>query len=1035
MNFGGWALKHRTLVLLVLVAAVLGGAVSARQLPSGIYPEVDFPRIGVVVRQGDAPPQVFQTSITRPVEQALMTVLGVERVRSRTIRGGAEIQLLFAPRTDMWRALQLAESSLNDVRTALPADTRIRVERLTPVSFPILSFNVSGPIDSRDLNELAEFTLRPAIARVPGVGRVGVLGGDVREMEVVVDPERAAAAHLRLEDIATRVRRAVPLVAVGRFERDRTLTTVIASAEATSAADLEGVPVGTDAAGAPIALGSVARVVEGAEDRLYRTSGPHGDSVLITVARLEGSSTPTVVRDVMAAVTALRATLPAGVTVEPVYDQGLLVGESIASVRDAILIGIALCLLVLGAFLRDVRAGLVAALAVPVTLAASFLVMLAVGQTLNLMSLGGMAVSIGLVVDDAIVVVEAIARRLEEGATPEEAALKGTNDLAAAVVGTTITTVIVFLPLAFLSGVVGKFFSALATTLTAAVVLSLFVALLVVPIAAARVMRARPTQTKRTERRWLGAWVRWSARRPWVGVLGTVSAVAFSAWALGHVPSGFMPSCDEGAFVIDYFTPAGTSLTDTDEAARRIERILRETPEVATFSRRTGAQINPTAVTLLNRGDFAVRLKSGPRRHADDVIASVRGRIEREVPVVRAEFVQILQDMLNDLSGTPRPVEVKIFGPDYAVLGRIAAQVAARVERVPGAVDVYGGVERPSSQLVVEIDRVAAGRLGLAAEDVSREVGDALLGTSAGSMRRFDRLLNIRVRLPDEVRFAPERFGSLPISFGPAGQVGLASVARLRDDEAPTVLLHEGLQPVVIVTADHQGRDLGGVVRDIQAALRDLRLPPGYRLEYGGQYAGQQESSRNLAIVALAGALLVLVVLVAQFGTLRPALAVLFTAPLALVGALGALWATDTPLNASSLMGCVLLVGLVVKNGILLMEVAEEHAHEHGGAYEDALAFAAERRIRPIAMTTLATLAGLMPLALAIGAGSEMQQPLAIAVIGGLSLSAVLSLAVLPALAAGLERARWGSPAAEGTAPNMPGTVSPLPSRPDEEVP
>lgn len=1003
MNVGSWAVRHRTLVLLILAAAAAGGAIASQRLASGIYPEVDFPRIGVVVRQGDSPPPVFQTTITRPVEQALMTVLGVQRVRSRTIRGGADIQLLFAPRTDMWRALQLAESSLNDVRSSLPADTRIRVERLTPVSFPILSFNVTGPLDPRDLNELAALTLRPAIARVVGVGRVGVLGGDVREMEVIVDPERAAAAHLRLEDLAQRIRRSIPLTSAGRFERDHTLATVVASAEATSGTDLGAVPIGLDANGTPRALDGLATVVEGAEDKLYRTSSPRGEAVLVTVARLEGASTPEVVRRVLAVVDALKPSFPAGVRVEPVYDQGLLVKESMASVRDAILLGVALCLVVLGAFLRDVRAGFVAAVAVPATLCVTFLAMFALGQTLNLMSLGGMAVSIGLVVDDAIVVVEAIARRLERGEAAIDAAREGTRELAAAVIGTTITTVIVFVPLGFLSGVVGKFFSALATTLCAAVVISLLVALFVIPITASVVMKPRPPRPEGRLARLTGRLVVWAARRPWAGLLGVALAVTVTLLALRHVPSGFMPTCDEGAFVIDYFTPAGTSLTDTDAAAAQIEGILRDTPEVETFSRRTGAQLNTTAVTLLNKGDFVVRLKSGPRRRADDVIASVRERIEREVPAVRTEFVQILQDMLNDLSGTPRPIEVKLFGPEQAVLERLAGEVTRRVAQVEGAVDVYGGVERPSTQVLVDIDRVAAARLGLTADDIAREVSDALLGVKAGSMRRFDRMIGIRVRFPDAIRYAPEQLGRLPISFGTNGQTSLDSVARLRVEGAPTELLHEGLQPVVIVTADHHGRDLGSVVRDVQSAVKGLELPPGYHLELAGQYEGQQQASRHMAIVALVGLLLVLVVLVAQFGALRPALAVLLTAPLALVGALGGLWVTATPLNASSLMGCVLLVGLVVKNGILLLELAEEHAAA-GSSYEEALRAAAQRRIRPIAMTTLATLVGLAPLALAIGSGAELQQPLAIAVVSGLGSSALLSLVVLPALAAGLER-------------------------------
>ena len=572
MKIADFALSNRSLVILVAAVAAIGGVLAAQTLPSGVYPELTFPRIAVVVRQGDAPPQVFEQNVTKPVEEALATVLGVVRVRSRTIRGGTQVQLYFAPDTDMWRALQLAQSSMSDIRSTLPPGANITVERLTPVSFPVLSFDVSGPIDSRDLRELTDMTIRPAIARVPGVGRVGALGGDVREMEIVVDPDRAAAQHLSLEAIAAKVRTAIPLSTVGRYEQDHTLTTVIASAEAMGPDDIASIPIGVGPSGAPVELGSVASVFEGAQDRFYRASGPHGDAVIVTVARLEGASTPEVVQRVLDAVDEVKPSLPAGVRIDPVYDQGWLVHESIASVRDAIVVGVVLCLLVLGVFLRDVRAGLVAALAVPATLAITFLLMRIFHQTLNLMSLGGMAVSIGLVVDDAIVVVEAIALRLEKGETPEEAARNGTGELAAAVIGTTITTVIVFLPLAFLSGIVGEFFGALAITLASAVVISLLIALFVVPIAAAAIMRRRPAKPPARYTGVVVRGVRWAAGRPWVGVLGTCLALAFSGYAAGHMPSGFLPEADEGAFVIDYYTPAGTSLSDTDAAARRIEQ-------------------------------------------------------------------------------------------------------------------------------------------------------------------------------------------------------------------------------------------------------------------------------------------------------------------------------------------------------------------------------------------------------------------------------------------------------------------------------
>ena len=319
MNLGGWSIRHRAFVLAALFVSVVGGIAAASTLASAIYPEVDFPRIVVVARGGDSPPDVFLTSVARPLEQALVTVLGVRRVRVRTIRGASEISLQFVPGTDMWRALQLVQARVNDVRGALPSETEIEVERLTPTAFPIVTFNLSGPLDSRALNELAEYVVRPALARVPGVGQVRVLGGDVREFEVILDPSRAAAARLRAQDVAARVRDEVALAAVGRFDRDRQLVTVMTSAEAHSLDDLASIPVALGPNGTVVPLGSVATITEGAVDRTARVGGPRGETVLLSVSRLEGASSPDVVRGVERVAQDLVRALPPGTRIEPVY--------------------------------------------------------------------------------------------------------------------------------------------------------------------------------------------------------------------------------------------------------------------------------------------------------------------------------------------------------------------------------------------------------------------------------------------------------------------------------------------------------------------------------------------------------------------------------------------------------------------------------------------------------------------------------------------------------------------------------------------
>jgi multidrug efflux pump subunit AcrB len=801
--------------------------------------------------------------------------------------------------------------------------------------------------------------------------------------------------------VADKIRAATVLEAVGRYDDAHQLVTVMASGEPRDAAELGALPVAAGAAGAPVPLSTIANVVEGAEDRLLRVSGPRGETVLLSVSRLPGASTPDVVARVRAAVRETAASFPAGVTVTPVYDQAALVDESMRSVRDAILIGIGLCLVVIALFLRDLRGGLVAALAVPITLGMTFVPVYLLGQSLNLMSMGGLAVAIGLVIDDAIVVVEAIRRRLVTGTVATGAIRDAVRELLAALIGTTATTVVVFLPLAALEGVVGRFFAALAVTLTAAVLLSLVVALTVVPLAAGRLMRPRPGAEPAST--WYGrAYHRAAApmlKRPWLGVVLAVALLAAGLVGTRFLETDFLPTMDEGAFVLDYFLPAGTSLTDADAVARKIEAVLRSLPEVSTYSRRTGAELGPAAATEVSRGDIMVRLKArGEReRDAEEVMEAARQRIAETIPEARVEFVQVLQDVLNDLSGTPRPIELKLFGSDYGVLRAKAQEVAARIRDVPGLVDLYPGFEADATELKLRIDAARAGRLGLSAADLANDLEAALRGVVASTIRRPDRPIGVRVRYPDEIRFDAAQIRTLPVLAGAAGLTTLDAVATAERATVPTALLRENLRPMVVVTADHQGRDLGSVASEVAARLHGLALPEGYTLEMGGQVRAQQQTFADLARVIGFGLLAVTVVLLAQFRRSRLAVVVLASVPLALVGAVLTLAVGGVPLNASSAMGCVLLVGLVVKNGILLLEQAEV-LRAGGLSSEASLIEAGAIRARPILMTTLATIAGLAPLALGLGAGAELQRPLAIAVIGGLITSTPVSLLVIPSL-------------------------------------
>jgi CzcA family heavy metal efflux pump len=994
--------RHARGVALLVALALAAGAFAYAALPRGLYPELSFPRIAVVAALPDATSEIVLRNVTRPLEEALMPVLGVRRVRSKTIRGAAEISVLFDADSDMIVALQLVQARLADARAELPREATVVAERVTPTSFPIYTLNVDGNVPPTQLRDLALYQVRPALSRVPGVGPITVTAGDERELEVEVDPARAEAAGLTIDDIATRLGDANRFATAGRLDRAYRRYAIVLRGNADTAAQLGDFVVGgTDRA--PVRLGDVARIGEGRADPRLVVRSPRGPAAVVNVARRIGGDVTALDAALDAEVARLRATMPPGVTLTPVYQQAPLIEAATGAVRDAILIGALLSALVMFAFLRDLRATLLAAVTIPASLLCACVVLYVFHGSLNLMSLGGMAIAVGLVIDDAVVVVEAIHRELDAGRSPREAAELGVARLAGPVLSSTITTVVVFAPLAFLAGVVGTFFAALSLALAAAVIASLVLAMTVVPLLAARLGRGRPAGDERMAARYAGWLQRALARRAWV-IGGAALVVAGGIGASYFLETGFIPELDEGAYVFDYFAPIGTSLAEADALASQIDALLRADPDVATFTRRLGAELGPPRATETSRGDIMVRLR--PRhRPVEQIMEDQRAALAARLPGVRVELLQLLQDMLGDLEGNPEPIELKLFGDDDADLRRAAARVAERIRDVPGLVDLFDGQVACSPERVVRIDPVAAGRAGLTTAAVTAQMSAALLGAESTPLPEHDRLVPVRVRWPDGARFDEHALERVRLRTPAGGWIPLAEVARVGDACAPSELTRENLRLMVPVTARLEGRGLGSAVREVEARLRGLDLGRATTLEVGGQRLSQKESFRSLGFAVGAALALVLVVLVFQFRSFRAAAAILAALPLALVGGVLALVVTRVPLNVSSLLGAILLVGLVVKNGILLLHRARER-QAAGEAAAPALVDAARFRLRPILMTTLCTLFGLLPLALGLGAGAELHQPLAIAVVGGLALSTVGTLFVVPALYAAMERRR-----------------------------
>ncbi len=1008
MNVVQFCRRNSRAVYLLTGLLVVAGLVSVFRLPSNIYPELTFPRVVILVHSGDLSPENMLLTATRPLEEASRTVLGVRRVRSKTIRGAAEISVLFNPDMDMQYALQLIQAQVSQVGSSLPPSTEISVERITPTAWPILMLLLNGNVPDSDLRDYAYYSLRPLFSRVPGVSQVEVQASETREVSVIVDPQKMLAHRLSLPEIADRLRSTNDVTSVGRLDKDYSRYLVLATGQYTKLDDIRDTVVAVENQ-SPILLRDIAVVREGVGDPRILVYGNGRPGALISIARQIGGNILQVADQVKAMASDPGTAIPPTLRLSVVYDLAEFVREAVASIRDAVTIGGLLAVLILFVFLREGRTTLIAATTLPITVISTFFFMSIFRGTLNLMSLGGLAIAIGLIIDDAVVIIENIYRHLGLGESAAEAAEKGTQELLGPVIGSTATTVVVFAPLSLLSGVVGDFFKALCLTLAVSVLLSLVFALTLIPLLSERFLsgeRHRAASSSFIEPVYRGyeKMVRWSLRRRWVVAGATLLSLAVALFFCFRVETGFLPEMDEGGFVLDNWTLPGTSLAETDHLDHLIEERVLQTPETDKFLRRTGAEMGPFA-TEQNTGEIVVKLKprSQRKRDIEETMNDLRDQILKTIPGVRVEFIQVLQDMIGDMEGSPEPVEIKLFGPDMHVLEKLAEEIGPKIQQVPGIVD-FRSIQKGNPEIVIHVDPVQAGRLGLTVEQVSQQVGAGLLGTTQTELREADRTIGIRVRFPDSFRYNFDDVRQFPV-VTPAKQiVPVSAIAQVDQVRGENQLLRENQRLMVDLTARLENRGLGSANRDVKRILDGVRFPVGTTYERGGLYESQQSSFRELLSVLLLAVAAVFIVLVIQFRAFSPALIIMSAAPLSLLGVFSMLLLTGTALNVSSFMGIVLMVGLVVKNGIILFDYVHKLWEEQGLPLGEALVAAGKIRVRPILMTTLCTLFGLLPLALGLGSGAELQKPLALAVIGGLSLSTFITLLVMPVLYSLLER-------------------------------
>jgi CzcA family heavy metal efflux pump len=1002
-NFSLWVQEHRRSILFLVLVLAMGGAVVSFKLPVALFPNVDFPRVVVSLDAGDRAAELMELQVTRPVEEAVRSVPGVVSVRSTSSRGSADISVNFDWGMDMVSAQLQVESAISRVLPQLPPGTVFEVKRMDPTVFPVLAYSLTS--DSRslvELHDIAEYKLVPLLSSVNGTSRVQVIGGHLEEFRVMVDPARLRTFGLTLNDVAQTLSAANVLTAVGRMEDHYKLYLVMSDTRLSNLDQILRTVLRSGPSGI-VRLEEVATVRRDIVPQWQRVTADGHDAVLINVYQQPGGNTVQIARDIKAKLAAYKPQLPMGVRISNWYDQSELIVASATSVRDAIVIGVILGAVVLFLFLRNLKITFIAIIVVPTVLAATIVLLYVLKMSFNIMTLGGMAAAVGLIIDDVIVMVEHIMRRLRgSGEQHRGRVMAAAREFAHPLVGSSSATIIIFLPLAFLSGVTGAFFKALSLTMAASLIISFLITWLAIPILADHLLGKKEAEEReggpfrdRTHR--LYEWIMERLlKRPVLLLSGIIPLLVLGFIAYRQVGSGFMPVMDEGGFILDYRTPPGTALSETDRLLRQVEAIIKATPDVLTYSRRTGTQLGG-GLTEANEGDFFIRLKPLPRRPIEEVMDEVRTKVEHNVPGIDIELAQLMEDLIGDLTAVPQPIEIKLYSDSQEQLATVSRNVANAIGAIPGVVDVRSGIVLAGDALNIQVDRTKASLEGVDPDGITRILNDYLTGAVTTQVQEGVKMVGVRVWIARGFRATEKEIGDLMMRAPDGHMFPLRRVASVSAVIGQPQITSENLKTMTAATGRITGRDMGSVIRDVRAVLvRPGLIPQGVYVELGGMYAQQQIAFRGLVAVFIAALALICLLLLFLYERFRIMLAIMVIPVLSLSAVFIGLWLTGTELNISAMMGMTMIVGIVTEVAIFYFSEYRELTQSMDML--PALIEAGKNRMRPIIMTTFVAILTLLPLALALGQGAAMQQPLAIAIISGLLVQIPLALIVLPAL-------------------------------------
>jgi CzcA family heavy metal efflux pump len=992
------ALRHAVSITFIVLALCAAGGYAALHMSSALFPQTEFPRVIIMAGNGVMPADEMMANITRPIEEAMKEIPGCQTIRSSTGRGTTEIDVFFSWDVDMRQSELYALGRIAQIRPSLPSTVSTEVYRMNFSVFPIIGVSLTGAsLNLTQSWELARYQLKPQLLRIPGVARVDLVGGLAPEYSISVDTIRVAAAGLDFKSVCDTLAKTNTVIPTGIDQEDHSLFLTVVDGRMKNVEQLQSMLLAAPN-NKTIRLKDIARVERASEPAMSIVTANGSDAVLLNIFSQPDGSTLDIADSVHRELDEMRKTLPPGMNLSLFYDQSILVRQSVRSVWEAIVFGLILAVAILYLFLFDAGMTFVATAVIPITVLITILGMKLFGQSFNLMTLGGIAAAIGLVIDDAIVVVEAIHVKLATGISRHEVITTAVGDIFAPLVGSTLTPVVVFIPLVFLTGIAGVFFRALALTMVVGLLASLVFALTVTPSLASFFFRSPKTaKSEGILFRWIvrayESTIRIALRHRWFLIALCVFILAAAFVVYGKLKSDFLPPMDEGGFVIDYVAPAGTSLIESDRQMRIAERILASVPEVESYSRRTGASLGVEIVEP-NTGDFLVKLRPDRKRSTEEVISEIRQKFRESLPRIDWEFPGILTDLIGDLTWSDEPIEIKVFSTDLNVLKKHAADIEELLENIPGVVDTFNGLKYTGSTISLKLRPDDARQFGLTTTDIGNAVNTAMLGQVVSTILEDDRVVKIRVKADPATINRLDKIRQLPIRTSAGKIIRLDEVVDAQIDPGQLELERDNLRQNIAVTARLQDRDLGSAMAAIQNVINKDPNLSHQLIEYGGLYQQQQESFRNLLVVLATALALVFIVALVEFRSLREPIAIIFGAALSLFGIILALLLTGMTVNIVTLLGAIIGMGIVHKNGLLMLDAVKD-LREKGVDLEEAIVQAGARRLRPVLMTSLAAALGMLPLALGLGA-VNMLKPLAIAVIGAVCVSVLLSLIATP---------------------------------------